>query len=154
MSSDLPQEKLIVGLIFFGLGLMLSGHYLFGILPIVAGVYFYLKNRAAYAELEQRVTSQLGGAKSSAPADTRLNAVRETKKPEAAAAATTNAPVDNWYYERAGAAIGPFKESDIRALMQQGEIQSITLIYNPIFGEEWRKLENTHFASLTTRRPQ
>jgi len=153
MSSDLPQEKLIVGLIFFGLGLMLSGHYLFGILPIAAGAYFYVKNRAAYAEFEQRVTSLLG-AKASSPSGVRTNAVREPKKVEPAVAEKTNAPVDNWYYERAGAAIGPFKESDIRALLQQGEIQSITLIYNPVFGEEWRKLENTHFASLTTRRPQ
>ena len=66
MSSDLPQEKLIVGLIFFGLGLMLSGHYLFGILPIAAGAYFYVKNRAAYGGFEQRVTSLLG-AKASSP---------------------------------------------------------------------------------------
>lgn len=152
MQSDLPQEKLIVGLIFFGLGLMISGHFLIGILPIAAGAYFYVKNRAAYAEFEQRVMSLLG-AKSSAPAGARPNTLRESSKPEAAAG-TTAPPTDHWYYERAGAAIGPFKEGDIRALIQQGEIVSATLIYNPVFGDEWRKLESTHFATLIARRPQ
>jgi hypothetical protein len=151
MSSDLPQEKLIVGLIFFGLGLMLSGHFLLGILPVAGGAYFYVKNRAAYAEFEQRVTSLIG-AKPSAISNARPNTAGETKKNQAAAVETPAAPVENWYYERAGAAIGPFKESDIRALIQQGEIQAVTLIYNPVFGEEWRKLESTHFARLAIRR--
>ena len=152
MESDLPQEKLIVGLISFGLGLVLSGRFLFGLLPIAAGIFFYIKNRAAYAALEKRLIAKIGAGPSSDARTPRQESLAKSGNtdmngPKAAA------PVDNWYYERAGAAIGPLKESDIRILILNREITSATLLYHPIFGDEWRQLDSTHFAEITMRRP-
>jgi len=122
MAQELPQEKLIVGLASFGLGLILSGQFLFGLLPIAAAVYFYIKNRAAYAHLEKRLTTLLGAEKSTGSGAPPKQPSDKAARPEAVAS-TPSAPPDNWYYERAGAAIGPFKESDIRSLSRS----SITL---------------------------
>jgi|GEM_PF-2441788 len=152
MAQELPQEKLIVGLASFGLGLILSGQFLFGLLPIAAAVYFYIKNRAAYAHLEKRLTTLLGAEKSTGSGAPPKQPSDKAARPEAVAS-TPSAPPDNWYYERAGAAIGPFKESDIRSLLLNREITTVTLVYNPVFGDEWRKLENTHFAEITKGRP-
>ena len=152
MAQELPQEKLIVGLASFGLGLILSGRFLFGLLPIAAAVYFYVKNRAAYADLEKRLTALLGAEKSAGAGDAPKQPSDKAARPEVVAS-TPSAPPDNWYYERAGAAIGPFKESDIRSLLLNREITSVTLVYNPVFGDEWRKLENTHFAEIAKGRP-
>ena len=158
MGSDLPQEKLIVGLISFGLGLILSGHYLFGLLPIGAGVFFYVKNRAAYADLEKSLISMLGAGSSPGAGARKLESPGKTEKPgktvgkPESATPTAPTPLENWYYEHAGAALGPFKESEIRNLVHTGEITAETLVYNPIFGDEWRTLEKTHFAEVEKRR--
>lgn len=152
MAQELPQEKLIVGLASFGLGLILSGRFLFGLLPIAAAVYVYVKNRAAYADLKKRLTGLLGAEKTAGVNASPQQTAHKAHRPEAVAS-TPSAPPDNWYYERAGAAIGPFKESDIRSLLLNREITSVTLVYNPIFGDEWRKLENTHFAEIAKGRP-
>ncbi len=152
MESDLPQEKLIVGLISFGLGLILSGRFLFGLLPIAAGIFFYIKNRAAYAGLEKRLISMIGAGPSSDARTPRQESPAGAGNPDMNSP-TASAPVDNWYYERAGAAIGPLKESEIRILLLNREISSATLVYHPIFGDEWRQLENTHFSELSKRRP-
>jgi len=152
MEQELPQEKLIVGLVSFGLGLILSGRFLFGILPIAAGVYFYFKNRAAYAGLEKRLTS-LMGADASAGASAQKNELSGKAAKVEASSSPASIPIDNWYYERAGAAIGPFKESDIRGLILKSELTPLTLVYNPVFGDEWRKLENTHFAEYAKGKP-
>ena len=150
MESDLPQEKLIVGLISFGLGLILSGRFLLGLLSIAAGAYFYIKNRAAYRELEKRLLSRFSEP---SPAVTEQKPEpREKKRLPDSGDRTAAAPVENWYYERAGAAIGPLMETDIRNLLLKSEITTQTLVYNPIFGDEWRKVENTHFAEIANRR--
>lgn len=151
MEQELPQEKLIVGLVSFGLGLILSGQFLFGLVPLAAGVYFYIKNRAAYAELEKRLTALLGAKASTDAAPTKHELAGKAAKLESSAA-SASIPADNWYYERAGAAIGPFKESDIRDLILKSELTQLTLVYNPVFGNDWRKLENTHFAELAKRK--
>lgn len=152
MEQELPQEKLIVGLVFFGLGLMLSGHFLFGLLPIAAGVYFYVKNRAAYAGLEKRLTALLG-AGSSAGAGAPKHELSDKAAKVKESDASSSIPLENWYYERAGAAIGPFKESDIRDLILKSELTPLTLVYNPVFGNDWRKLENTHFSEFAKGKP-
>lgn len=150
MESDLPQEKLIVGLISFGLGLILSGRFLFGLLPIAAGGFFYYKNRTAYAELEKRLLSRVFAP--SPAVNEQKPEPQETNARADSGESTTSAPLENWYYERAGAAIGPLKETDIRNLLFKSEITTQTLVYNPIFGDEWRKIENTHFAEIAKRR--
>lgn len=152
MESDLPQEKLIVGLVSFGLGLMLSSRFLLGLLPIAAGIFFYIKNRAAYAGLEKRLISMIGAGPNSDARTPRQEPLTRASNPDMNVPAAS-APVDNWYYESAGAAIGPLKESDMRILLLNREITSATLVYHPIFGDEWRQLENTHFAEINKRRP-
>lgn len=152
MESDRPQEKLIVGLVSFGLGLALSGRYFLGLLPIAGGIFFYVKNRASYVGLEKRLTAMLGAGPGSVPNAPKHEPVSKANNPEISGPAAS-APVDNWYYERAGAAVGPLKESDIRILLLNREITSATLIYHPIFGDEWKQLENTHFAEVAQRRP-
>lgn len=151
MGSDLPHEKLIVGLVSFGLGLILSGRFLFGLLPIAAGAFLYLKNRAAYADLEKRLISKLTEAK---PGDGAQKQELQGKNSQTEADSPADAPpLDNWYYERAGAAIGPLKETEIRNLLLNREISPATLVYHPVFGNEWRKVENTHFVQIAKRRP-
>lgn len=151
MASDLPQEKLIVGLISFGLGLILSGRFLFGLLPIAAGVFVYVKNRSAYADLEKRLLSMI--SETTRDSGGQQNAPQEKIRASGSGGSAASAPVENWYYERAGAAIGPLKEIEIRKLLINNEITVSTLVYNPIFGDEWRKVENTHFIEVAGRPP-
>ncbi len=57
------------------------------------------------------------------------NTAAQQMNPYAQAAGETEKPV--WYYERQGQSVGPVTESDIRRLLQHGQLDRATLVWAP-----------------------
>jgi hypothetical protein len=129
MNFRLPPSNapLIAG--SFGLGLLLAGRYILGISAIlVAG--------AAYILIKP----------SSSPKTTHekpANSETHVNEPP---------PIDNWFFEKDGAAVGPLLESQILELIKSDEISTDTLVYNSAVNEKWISLDDTHFVKRNHHR--
>ncbi len=135
MSLTLPQNNSTIVPVAFGVGLMLSGRYLLGAAAIAIGAAAYFKFG---------VTRDAGSANAShVVAPKPKNSESHLEEPP---------PIDNWYYEKDGAVIGPLLETQVRELMKNDEISNETLVFNSTLGDEWRTLDDTHFIKRNHHR--
>jgi|694.fasta_scaffold130307_5 hypothetical protein len=129
MNFHLPisNAPLIAG--SFGLGLILAGRYILGISAIfVAGAAFFLVKPSLNPKTDHQRPS---------------NSETHVNEPP---------PIDNWFFEKDGVAVGPLLESEILALMKSEEISNETLVYNSAVSEKWVSLDDTHFIKRNHHR--
>jgi hypothetical protein len=51
--------------------------------------------------------------------------------------------MDQWFYEKSGARIGPKTEEELRELLEQGEVSYETLVWHSQMGKQWKKVKDT-----------
>jgi len=131
----------------FGVGLILSGHFLQGILAVAIGAVAYWKNSKPTMHIKSKSHSspfmQSVITKEVADLPHKKNSETHHEEPP---------PIDNWYYAKEEEVVGPLLESEMIALMKSEEIAGDTLVFNAEVGDEWRVLEDTHFIKKNHHR--
>lgn len=136
------QDDFVIVPVAFGLGLILSGRFLFGLVALLIG------GAAAFRDLIREkagpgVEAALGAA-----------AARPPRRTEPAPRATARATPDGWYYESSGEAAGPVRETEIIELFRLGKITGETAVFNAALGEQWLTLSETHLPARAGARPE
>lgn len=113
----------------FGVGLLLAGRYILGLTAVGVSViaHFLINPSAQNAGAGQKLKNS------------------ETHNIEPP-------PIDNWFYEKDGAAIGPLLETQVFELMKNDEISNETLVYNAAVSDKWISLDDTHFIKRNHHR--
>ena len=131
----------------FGVGLILSGHFLQGILAMAIGGVAYWKNSKSSVWSRSKSDSSpfMQPVISKVEVD-----LPHKKKPETHH--EDPPPIDNWYYAKDEEVVGPLLESEMVDLMKSEEIAGDTLVFNAEIGDDWRVLEDTHFIKKNHHR--
>jgi hypothetical protein len=115
-------------------------------------MFFALIPFFAFTELEQAtgrdiLRQMLFGRKTEteAPAPNSINSVLGALKPEPASTSNEGQPsITIWYYAKAGKAIGPVTDEELKTLLKNKEIDESALVWNSTFGDGWRSISETY----------
>ena len=79
------------------------------------------------------------------PATNSINSVIGALKPEPAPTSNEGQrSITIWYYIKAGKAIGPVTDEELRTLLKNKEIDESAFVWNGSFGDEWKSISETY----------
>lgn len=126
-------DNLALIAVSFGVGLLLSSQYIWGIAPILVGIiiYFVLKKRKP-----QREQQKINIVEPKLPFDFGAEEALEGQEvPQIAG---------QWYYYKDDLTIGPESEEKLIELIEQNILSSDTFVFNETLGNDWIEIKKSH----------